>query len=195
MKNAIKTLTLTVEELRRMIESVKTADDASLLSIAVESASQNPHEVDPEKFDHPAARLIAGKFKEKACRLEKLREARQKRRQQKAGNSSVSSDSHPSEPTNNHVEVQTPKRQTVVLTFNDHLVRSLMWIYNNRVALTAAVKRINEVVAESVPDFKIDRSVIDTMISIADQAYGNVILYKNCERSLRPESVEVELGD
>ena len=69
-----------------------------------------------------------------------------------------------------------------------------MWIYNNRVALTAAVKRINEVVAESVPDFKIDRSVIDTMISIADQAYGNVILYKNCERSLRPESVEVELG-
>ena len=187
MKRTIKTLTLTVDEIRQLIESVKSSDDQVQLDAVIEEASRSPQTLDPDKYVQPAARLIAGKFRDKARRLEKQREARKMRRRRKV------------EPTacdtvkpalKDNVACREPKQLSLAL--NDHLVRSLAWVYHNRIALTAAIKRINEAICVQDSACRLDDRVMKIMIEIAEQAYDDVLLYQNVDRSsMRPSFVRI----
>ena len=184
MKSTIKTLTLTVDELRQMIQSVKTADDAVMLTAAVDEAAQNPKKVDPEKFEHPAARLLAEKFRKKAERLEKQRLARKSRREQKAEVETIVSPPVP--------EVENDdESQRLVLELNDHLARSIAWIYINRVALSAAIKRINGAIAAQSPSCRFDPETIHLLIAFAEEVYDDVLLYQTQAACNRPSVLRV----
>lgn len=184
MKSTIKTLTLTVDELRQMIQSVKTTDDAVMLTAAVDEAAQNPKEVDPEKFEHPAARLLAEKFRKKAERLEKQRLARKSRREQKAEVETIVLPPVP--------EVENDDEpQQLVLELNDHLARSIAWIYINRVALSAAIKRINGAIAAQSPSCRFDPETIHLLIAFAEEVYDDVLLYQTQAACNRPSVLRV----
>lgn len=192
MKSTIKKITLTVDELRNLIDSVKNPDDAAILTAAIDEAAQNPQEIEPDKYNHPSARLLTEKFREKANRLEKLRNARKLRRQQKAELQDKSAES-PSQTPSPNENTSNQKQTQLTLALNDHLARSIAWIYNNRMALSVAIKRINEAIAAQSPSFSIDPETIRLMIDFAEESYGEVLMYNNRNIYRHPAHVTISL--
>ena len=89
-----------------------------------------------------------------------------------------------------NVACREPKQLSLAL--NDHLVRSLAWVYHNRIALTAAIKRMNEAICVQDSACLLDDKVMKIMIDIAEQAYDDVLLYQNVDRpSMRPSFVRI----
>ena len=125
MKNTVKTITLTIDELNNIVNN---------------SASGNVE---------AAKNFIATKIEEKAERLARQREQRRQRKQQKKKAASAFSEnpeySEPSEPSES--SENSPK--TIYLPLNKDLAKCILWVNNRRDALKSNMTRIIREIALS----------------------------------------------
>ena len=121
MKNTVKTITLTIDELNNIVNN---------------SASGNVE---------AAKNFIATKIEEKAERLARQREQRRQRKQQQKAAKSAAELSENTE----HSEASENSPKTVYLPLNKDLAKCILWFNNRRDALKSNMSRIIREIALS----------------------------------------------
>ena len=175
MKNTVKTITLTLDELRK---------------IMVDSASGLLEE---------ANNFVAFKIKEKAERLELQRERRRQRKeQQKAAAKSSTEFSENSELSeySEHSEISENSPEKVSLPLNKELAKCILWINNRREALKANVSRIVREIALSggrASSLAAIASALKLLLRIAKEASQVAHDHLHSKYRLRPASVMITL--
>ena len=169
MKNTVKTITLTLDELRK---------------IMVDSASGYLEE---------ANNFVAFKIKEKAERLELQRERRRQRKeQQKAAAKSAAEFSENSE----HSETSESSPEKVSLPLNKELAKCILWINNRRDAMKANISRIVREIALSggrASSLAAIESALKLLLRIAKEASQAAHDHLHSKYRLRPASVMITL--
>ncbi|MBD5350180.1 MAG: hypothetical protein HDR89_04780 [Bacteroides sp.] len=178
MKNTVKTITLTLDELRK---------------IMVDSASGLLEE---------ANNFVAFKIKEKAERLELQRERRRQRKeQQKAAAKSSAEFSENSENSelseySEHSEISENSPEKVVLPLNKELAKCILWINNRREAMKANISRIVREIALSggrASSLAAIESALKLLLRIAKEASQAAHDHLHSKYRLRPASAMITL--
>lgn len=177
MKNTVKTITLTLDELRK---------------IMVDSASGYLEE---------ANNFVAFKIKEKAERLELQRERRRQRKEQQkaaAKSSTTSGLSENSENSENseHSETSENSPEKVSLPLNKELAKCILWINNRREAMKANISRIVREIAFSggrASSLAAIESALKLLLRIAKEASQVAHDHLHSKYRLRPASAMITL--
>ena len=175
MKNTVKTITLTLDELRK---------------IMVDSASG---------FLEEANNFVAFKIKEKAERLELQRERRRQRKeQQKVAAKSAVEFSEYSELSeySEHSEISESSPEKVVLPLNKELAKCILWINNRRDAMKANISRIVREIALSggrASSLAAIESALKLLLRIAKEASQAAHDHLHSKYRLRPASAMITL--
>ena len=175
MKNTVKTITLTLDELRK---------------IMVDSASG---------FLEEANNFVAFKIKEKAERLELQRERRRQRKeQQKVAAKSAVEFSEYSELSeySEHSEISESSPEKVVLPLNKELAKCILWINNRREAMKANISRIVREIALSggrASSLAAIESALKLLLRIAKEASQAAHDHLHSKYRLRPASAMITL--
>ena len=172
MKNTVKTITLTLDELRK---------------IMVDSASG---------FLEEANNFVALKIKEKAERLELQRERRRQRKeQQKVAAKSAAEFSENSE-NSEHSESSENSPEKVSLSLNKELAKCILWINNRREAMKANISRIVREIALSggrASSLAAIESALKLLLRIAKEASQAAHDHLHSKYRLRPASAMITL--
>ena len=175
MKNTVKTITLTLDELRK---------------IMVDSASGYLEE---------ANNFVAFKIKEKAERLELQRERRRQRKeQQKVAAKSAVEFSENSENSENseHSESSDNSPEKVALPLNKELAKCILWINNRREAMKANISRIVREIAFSggrASSLAAIESALKLLLRMAKEASQAAHDHLHSKYRLRPASAMITL--
>lgn len=174
MKNTVKTITLTLDELRK---------------IMVDSASG---------FLEEANNFVAFKIKEKAERLELQRERRRQRKEQQkaAAKSSTTSRFSENSEHSEHSETSENSPEKVSLPLNKELAKCILWINNRREAMKANVSRIVREIALSggrASSLAAIASALKLLLRIAKEASQVAHDHLHSKYRLRPASVMITL--
>ncbi|MBD5422556.1 MAG: hypothetical protein HDR49_05955 [Bacteroides sp.] len=177
MKNTVKTITLTLDELRK---------------IMVDSASGYLEE---------ANNFVAFKIKEKAERLELQRERRRQRKEQQkvaAKSSTTSRFSENSENSEHSEHSESPENspEKVVLSLNKELAKCILWINNRRDAMKANISRIVREIALSggrASSLAAIESALKLLLRIAKEASQAAHDHLHSKYRLRPASAMITL--
>lgn len=174
MKNTVKTITLTLDELRK---------------IMVDSASG---------FLEEANNFVAFKIKEKAERLELQRERRRQRKEQQKAAAKSSTTSRFSENSENseHSDSFENSPEKVVLPLNKELAKCILWINNRREAMKANISRIVREIALSggrASSLAAIESALKLLLRIAKEASQAAHDHLHSKYRLRPASAMITL--
>lgn len=174
MKNTVKTITLTLDELRK---------------IMVDSASGYLEE---------ANNFVAFKIKEKAERLELQRERRRQRKEQQkaAAKSSTTSRFSENSEHSEHSETSENSPEKVSLPLNKELAKCILWINNRCEAMKANVSRIVREIAFSggrASSLAAIASALKLLLRIAKEASQVAHDHLHSKYRLRPASVMITL--
>ncbi|MDE6051666.1 MAG: hypothetical protein K2G08_08280 [Paramuribaculum sp.] len=174
MKNTVKTITLTLDELRK---------------IMVDSASGLLEE---------ANNFVAFKIKEKAERLELQRERRRQRKEQQKAAAKSSTTSRFSENSENseHSESSENSPEKVALPLNKELAKCILWINNRREAMKANISRIVREIALSggrASSLAAIESALKLLLRIAKEASQAAHDHLHSKYRLRPASAMITL--
>ncbi|MBD5320734.1 MAG: hypothetical protein HDS07_07620 [Bacteroides sp.] len=174
MKNTVKTITLTLDELRK---------------IMVDSASGLLEE---------ANNFVAFKIKEKAERLELQRERRRQRKEQQKAAAKSSTTSVFSENSENseHSETSENSPEKVSLPLNKELAKCILWINNRREAMKANISRIVREIALSggrASSLAAIESALKLLLRIAKEASQAAHDHHHSTYRLRPASAMITL--
>ena len=174
MKNTVKTITLTLDELRK---------------IMVDSASG---------FLEEANNFVAFKIKEKAERLELQRERRRQRKEQQKAAAKSSTTSRFSENSENseHSESSENSPEKVSLPLNKELAKCILWINNRREAMKANISRIVREIALSggrSSALAAIESALKLLLRIAKEASQAAHDHLHSKYRLRPASAMITL--
>ena len=184
MKNTVKTITLTLDELRK---------------IMVDSASGYLEE---------ANNFVAFKIKEKAERLELQRERRRQRKEQQkvaaksavefSENSENSESSEYSELSeySEHSEISESSPEKVSLPLNKELAKCILWINNRREAMKANISRIVREIAFSggrASSLAAIESALKLLLRMAKEASQAAHDHLHSKYRLRPASAMITL--
>ena len=177
MKNTVKTITLTLDELRK---------------IMVDSASG---------FLEEANNFVAFKIKEKAERLELQRERRRQRKEHQKAAAKSSTTSGLSENSENsehseHSESPENSPEKVVLPLNKELAKCILWINNRRDAMKANISRIVREIALSggrASSLAAIESALKLLLRIAKEASQAAHDHLHSKYRLRPASAMITL--
>ena len=164
MKNTVKTITLTIDELNNIVNN---------------SASGNVE---------AAKNFIATKIEEKAERLARQREQRRHRKQQQKAASEFSENSEYSEHSEfSEFSENSPK--TVYLPLNKDLAKCILWFNNRRDALKSNMTRIIREIALSggAPStLKSIEEAMNRLLHICAQAAEAAHNHLHAKHHLRP---------
>ena len=174
MKNTVKTITLTLDELRK---------------IMVDSASGYLEE---------ANNFVAFKIKEKAERLELQRERRrqQKEQQKAAAKSSTTSRFSENSENSEHSESSENTPEKVSLPLNKELAKCILWINNRREAMKANISRIVREIALSggrASSLAAIESALKLLLRMAKEASQAAHDHLHSKYRLRPASAMITL--
>ena len=164
MKNTVKTITLTIDELNNIVNN---------------SASGNVE---------AAKNFIATKIEEKAERLARQREQRRQRKQQQKAAKSAAEFSENSE-YSEHSESSKNSPKTVYLPLNTDLAKCILWFNNRRDALKSNMTRIIREIALSGGESSTLTSIEEAMnrlLQICAQAAEAAHNHLHAKHHLRP---------
>ena len=168
MKNTVKTITLTIDELNNIVNN---------------SASGNVE---------AAKNFIATKIEEKAERLARQREQRRQRKQQQKAAKSAAELSENTE----HSEASENSPKTVYLPLNKDLAKCILWFNNRRDALKSNMTRIIREIALSGGTPSTLTSIEEAMnllIHICAQAAQAAHNHLHAKHHLRPATAQCTL--
>ena len=168
MKNTVKTITLTIDELNNIVNN---------------SASGNVE---------AAKNFIATKIEEKAERLARQRELRRQRKQQQKAASEFSENSEYSE----HSESSKNSPKTVYLPLNKDLAKCILWFINRRDALKSNMTRIIREIALSGGTSSTLKSIEEAMnllLHICAEAAEAAHNHLPAKHHLRPATTQCTL--
>ena len=168
MKNTVKTITLTIDELNNIVNN---------------SASGNVE---------AAKNFIATKIEEKAERLARQREQRRQRKQQQKAAKSAAEFSENTE----HSESSENSPKTVYLPLNKDLAKCILWFNNRRDALKSNMTRIIREIALSGGTPSTLTSIEEAMnhlLHICAQAAEAAHNHLHAKHHLRPATAQCTL--
>ena len=168
MKNTVKTITLTIDELNNIVNN---------------SASGNVE---------AAKNFIATKIEEKAERLARQREQRRQRKQQQRAAKSAAELSENSE----HSEHSENSQKKVYLPLNKDLAKCILWFNNRRDALKSNMTRIIREIALSCGASSTLKSIEEAMnrlLHICAQAAEAAHNHLHAKHHLRPATAQCTL--
>ena len=168
MKNTVKTITLTIDELNNIVNN---------------SASGNVE---------AAKNFIATKIEEKAERLARQREQRRQRKQQQKAAKSAAEFSENTE----HSESSENSPKKVYLPLNKDLAKCILWFNNRRDALKSNMTRIIREIALSGGTSSTLKSIEEAMnllLHICAQAAEAAHNHLHAKHHLRPATAQCTL--
>ena len=168
MKNTVKTITLTIDELNNIVNN---------------SASGNVE---------AAKNFIATKIEEKAERLARQREQRRQRKQQQKAAKSVAEFSENSE----YSEFSENSPKKIYLPLNKDLAKCILWFNNRRDALKSNMTRIIREIALSggTPStLKSIEEAMNLLLHICAQAAEAAHNHLHAKHHLRPATAQCTL--
>ena len=167
MKNTVKTITLTIDELNNIVNN---------------SASGNVE---------AAKNFIATKIEEKAERLARQREQRRQRKQQKSAKSAAELSEN-----SEHSEHSENSQKKVYLPLNKDLAKCILWFNNRRDALKSNMTRIIREIALSGGAPSTLTSIEEAMnllLHICAQAAEAAHNHLHAKHHLRPATAQCTL--
>ena len=171
MKNTVKTITLTIDELNNIVNN---------------SASGNVE---------AAKNFIATKIEEKAERLARQREQRrQRKQQQKAAKSAAEFSENSEHSESSEFSENSPKK--VYLPLNKDLAKCILWFNNRRDALKSNMTRIIREIALSGGASSTLKSIEEAMnllLHICAQAAQAAHNHLHAKHHLRPATAQCTL--
>ena len=165
MKNTVKTITLTIDELNNIVNN---------------SASGNVE---------AAKNFIATKIEEKAERLARQREQRRQRKQQKKKAASEFSENSEYSEHSEFSESSENSPKTIYLPLNKDLAKCILWFNNRRDALKSNMTRIIREIALSGGESSTLKSIEEAMnrlLQICADAADAAHTHLHAKHHLRP---------
>ena len=166
MKTSIKTLTVTIEELRAMLTEAATSGNTT-----------------------SAEKKIEEKIREKSNRLSRQREQRRLRAEQKKAESKNSGNSESSESSESSDSYETYEK--VIIPLTKDLATALCWLYNRRDHLRTNIFRLIRHLNQAAPDLYLNNLInaLNVILNIADQAHHPAAQYLSPNPTHRPQSL------
>ena len=166
MKTSIKTLTVTIEELRAMLTEAATSGNTT-----------------------SAEKKIEEKIREKSDRLSRQREQRRLRAEQKKAESKNSGNSESSESSDSYDSYETYEK--VIIPLTKDLATALCWLYNRRDHLRTNIFRLIRHLNQAAPDLYLNNLInaFNVILNIADQAHQPAAQYLSPNPTHRPQTL------
>ena len=166
MKTSIKTLTVTIEELRAMLTEAATSGNTT-----------------------SAEKKIEEKIREKSNRLSRQREQRRLRAEQKKAESKNSGNSESSESSECYETYETYEK--IIIPLTKDLATALCWLYNRRDHLRTNIFRLIRHLNQAAPDLYLNNLInaLNVILNIADQAHHPAAQYLSPNPTHRPKSL------
>ena len=163
MKTSIKTLTVTIEELRAMLTEAATSGNTT-----------------------SAEKKIEEKIREKSNRLSRQREQRRLRAEQKKAESKNSGNSESSESSECYETYEK-----IIIPLTKDLATALCWLYNRRDHLRTNIFRLIRHLNQAAPDLYLNNIInaFNVILNIADQAHHPAAQYLSPNPTHRPKSL------